>query len=753
MIDRRVFLSGMGIAGLETLLPRHLSSTALQSANRAAHMSNAPGMRGIRLMEDCLEIDGRKTFLISGEMHYFRAPKADWRRRMELFKEASGNCIATYIPWAVHEPQPGKFLFESGDGVHDFESFLGAAGAAGLLVLVRPGPFVGSELIHGGIPDWLIKGHPELLARTIDDKHLGDTVSYVHPIYLENVTRWFRQVCPIIARHTVQQGGPVAMMQLDNELTGLHLWRGSLDYNRESMGIGKSGGRYPDFLRGRYDGVASLNDAYGAHFESFETATPISPDRCKCLADLRRAKDYFEFYLGTVQEYARILAGLARENGIGVPFCHNAGEPNMSPLFLETLRSQGKDFLLGTDSYYNLGQDRPDNPTAPASVDIFCSMEMLRIMGYPPMVFELQGGSPYNWPPIQAGDCAAWYRMHLAYGMKGSNYYVFSGGPNPPRLGQTSDDYDYGAAIGGGGEIRPLYGAQKEFGTFLMDNEWLAEAEREADFHVALDFDLPRSLRYWKYNGEQLFSNPSAWEFLRKGLLTSSFCAALSPAFCDLGSDAWLGDGQMPLVVIGSSCMATAKQERIVRFLENKGSALITPTLPAYDEIFKPSTILSDFLGNPMVRNQQREVVRIDIAGAHNITSNGAVFTTTKLPAGAEVLGVDEFSGDVIAWQLTTKGGGKAIFLGMSWSHGRIEHQQLVSTLLARLGAQSKITCTNPAVWTSLRTKGNRSVLFLMNLFSQPADADVTCQPKSRNATVKLGRVHLEPMTVKCIEV
>ena len=42
--------------------------------------------------------DGRREFLLSGEMHYFRVPRADWRRRMRLWKDAGGN----FIPQRTH---------------------------------------------------------------------------------------------------------------------------------------------------------------------------------------------------------------------------------------------------------------------------------------------------------------------------------------------------------------------------------------------------------------------------------------------------------------------------------------------------------------------------------------------------------------------------------------------------------------------------------------------------------------------------
>jgi len=36
----------------------------------------------------------RRVFLISGELHYFRVPRADWRDRLEKLKAAGGNCVA-----------------------------------------------------------------------------------------------------------------------------------------------------------------------------------------------------------------------------------------------------------------------------------------------------------------------------------------------------------------------------------------------------------------------------------------------------------------------------------------------------------------------------------------------------------------------------------------------------------------------------------------------------------------------------------
>ena len=69
------------------------------------------------------QVDGRDQYLVSGEFHYFRVPRQDWKRRMQLFKEAGGNCLATYVPWLIHEPTEGDIRFGDVDN-RDLQGFL-----------------------------------------------------------------------------------------------------------------------------------------------------------------------------------------------------------------------------------------------------------------------------------------------------------------------------------------------------------------------------------------------------------------------------------------------------------------------------------------------------------------------------------------------------------------------------------------------------------------------------------------------------
>ncbi|GEM_PF-414123 len=705
----------------------------------------------------CYRIDGHPVYLYSGEFHYFRVPRSDWRKRMQLFKDAGGNCIATYIPWLIHEPSEGNILFGD-ESYRDFEGFLQAAQEMGLCVIARPGPYQYSELKYDGLPGWLCENYPELRAHNIEGKPFrASSISYLHPLFLEKVRSWFDVVCPIIARHTVSKGGPVAFTQIDNEMTGIHVWFGSLDYNAVTMGFGLPGGRYPSFLSRQFGDIGALNRAYETGFASFEEVRPIPVAATNAkTASIRRTRDYFNFYLGTIAEYSQTLAGMLREHGIDTPLVHNAANPGMNANFCETVDALGKNFLLGSDHYYNLDQNWPqNNPTPQYAINVFCSNEMLRLMGFPPTVYELPGGSLSDWPPITPQDARACYLANLALGMKGSNYYILTGGPNAPGSGVTADVYDYGASIGPFGDIRPLYQVQKEFGHLVADRPWLAEAEREYDCRVGLDFEYVRADNYWKGRGNFAFTNSDAYDFLRRGVLTTAFCASLSPALCNLGADDWVSDTTTPVVIVSSVCMARAKQQRVVDFLKNGGRALITPLLPTLDENLNPCTLLADFLGGPVLQASANHAghVRVTIEDVVNIWNNGDIFFGSRLPPNAKVIGHDEVSGNPIAWKQSLEGSGQAIVLGFRWYQAKREHEQMLKALLQALGLKKKVECSNPNVWTSLRTAGSRSMLFIMNLLSSPLEAHVDCRPAWSEGILEMGKHELGPMSVKTIEI
>ncbi len=682
--------------------------------------------------------NGQRVFLISGELHYFRVPHQGWRDRLEKLKDAGGNCVATYVPWLLHEPEEGRFDFN--EAQLDFERFLEQCQEVGLWAVVRPGPYQYSELLHGGLPDWLIKNYPQILAQKLDGSLINPelSVSYLHPIFLEKTRHWFEEVVPRLARYQTSRGGPVAAVQIDNELMGIHEWFGSWDYHPEVMGLGREigstlpHGRWTNFLKSRYASLDHLNASWDTHTKSWSDALPVDEEISGNLANKRRLKDYNDFYFRTAAEFFCLLGVWLKEFGIDVPLIHNSGGPGMNAYFEETLRQMGDNFLLGSDHYYNLGLDWGDgtHPTPKYASKVFYSLEMLRHMGMPPTVLEMPGGSAMDYPPILGHDLEAAYLTNLAYGMKGYNIYVFAGGKNPPGVADPSvgmSTYDYGAGIAPDGALRELYFVEKKVADFIHAHPWLTSAQRMTDCRLGLVREYARSAHFSRLDHPNFVSNYTAWTLMRKGFMMTAFCASLSPGMVDMDHDDWLEDVQKPLMLATGSALSQSIQERVVRFLHKGGKLLLAPEVPYLDEFFQPCTILSDYLG---INHQDPDSKSI-----------------SWVPAL-----VDECTLQTIGWEFTPLAGGTVILLKHQWVTGRHWKNEMLRNALIHLGCEPILDCNNPNIWCSLLADGEHALLFLINLLTGPLTCTVNVKHPTNKQYWDFGTHTLPGVSVKTIE-
>ncbi|MFE9423116.1 beta-galactosidase family protein [Kitasatospora sp. NPDC006697] len=144
---------------------------------------------------------GREHRIVSAAIHYFRIHPDLWRDRLERVRAMGCNTIETYIAWNFHQPVPGPARF---DGWYDAAAFIRQAGALGLDVIVRPGPYICAEWDLGGLPAWLLADE-DVQLRTSD------------PAFLAAVDQWFDQLIPVIAELQASRGGPVVAVQIENE--------------------------------------------------------------------------------------------------------------------------------------------------------------------------------------------------------------------------------------------------------------------------------------------------------------------------------------------------------------------------------------------------------------------------------------------------------------------------------------------------------------------------------------------------------
>jgi len=683
---------------------------------------------------------GRRVFLISGEQHYFRVPREAWRDRLEKLKAAGGNCVATYVPWLLHEPEEGRFDFSS--AAFDFERFLDLCAEIGLWAIVRPGPYQYSELLHAGLPDWLVRGYPELKACRIDGRPFDTRlfcVSYLHPVFLEKVRRWFEAVVPRLASRQIGRGGAVAAMQLDNELMGIHEWFGSWDYHPEALGIGRDEGRWSDFLRARYGTLAAVNDAWQTGARCWAEVLPIERPLAGTRTEQRRLRDFHDFYFESCAEYLGILAGWVHELGVEVPLIHNSAGPGMTPYFEASVTRLGQGFLFGADHYYNLGLDWGDgtHPTPKYASKIFYSMEMLRHFGMPPCILEMPGGSATDFPPILGSDIECAYLANLAYGMKGYNIYVHAGGYNPPGAADPDAGmaiYDYGAGIAPTGELRELYHVQKRIADLIVAHPWLPAARRVADCRLGMVREYGRSIHYGDGKPELAASNYAAWTLMRKGLMMSAFCASLSPEMTALEDDDWTADVSTPLMLACADALDRRIQERLVTFLERGGKLLLVPGLPSLDKDFSPCSVLADALG--------AEVSPLREGGP----------STIRRPAAMQPVLFDPCKGTPLGWKMSLASGGTVILLERTWTMGRHWDATLLRDGLARLGCKPVVDCDNPNVWTSLLSDGEHDLLFLMNFFTGTLEATVRYRRPGCGTWIQTGTHTIPGVSVKVID-
>ena len=186
----------ISILSLTVLL---LAVPAMANAAKTASPKGKPGTFTV----------GKGTFLLNGEpfivkaaeVHYPRIPRPYWEHRIKMCKALGMNAVCIYIFWNIHEQKEGQFNFTDNN---DVAEFCRLAQRNGMYVIVRPGPYVCAEWEMGGLPWWLLK-KKDIRLRERD------------PYFMERVKIFEQKVGEQLAPLTIQNGGPIIMVQGENE--------------------------------------------------------------------------------------------------------------------------------------------------------------------------------------------------------------------------------------------------------------------------------------------------------------------------------------------------------------------------------------------------------------------------------------------------------------------------------------------------------------------------------------------------------
>ena len=375
----------------------------------------------------------RRLPFYAGAMHYWRVDPKRWAACLRTIHDQGLTIVETYVPWRVHE---------TSDGVHDWTgskdlgAFLTAARAAGLSVVLRPGPHVNAELTSFGIPDHVL-ADPACLARTAhgtpawmpSPPRAWPIPSYASAAFQRRVHAWYATVAAVVAPHLAPEG-PVVAIGVDNEAQlFFRLGAYDLDY-------------HPDAL-------AWWRDASG-----LEGAPPRAwnaADAARCVSWVRFKDQYIARALGA---FAKSLdevgfAGIAR--------FHNL-PPGHHGLYDLRRIQHAIGGPVGIDAYTPRAEFRDLRRRATALVG----------NAHPvPLALEVGVGFFPWFPPLDPGNDPTRERDHLlsllAAGVRGFNLFM-----------AVERDRYYGAAITKTGLLEPHATWIKPLVAALAEIDWPA---------------------------------------------------------------------------------------------------------------------------------------------------------------------------------------------------------------------------------------------------------------------------------------
>lgn len=221
--------------------------------------------------------DGEPFFVIASDYQYYRDRRDNWEDRLTKLKASGVNVITFYTPWRHHLQYDNGRRWYDFDGrtkdSRDLASFLKLVDSLELYMIVKPGPFVHSELNVGGLPDIVSptfnpgipparRHHGRPNRWTYDNSQLPAAMD---PGFDELCQEWLHAVGRVVAPFA-EGDGRVIGLQLNDET--IYCMSNDPPWH---IGYEPSGIRFfQQLLADRYDDIATYNRLHGTQYESFD---------------------------------------------------------------------------------------------------------------------------------------------------------------------------------------------------------------------------------------------------------------------------------------------------------------------------------------------------------------------------------------------------------------------------------------------------------------------------------------------------
>jgi beta-galactosidase len=751
----------------------------------------------------------------TGEWHYFRTDYRAWRARLRTLAGLGVVGVSIYVPWNLHQPDPernpdfrGKVRPET-----NLLRALELVAEVGLVAILRPGPFITSEWLYGGLPDWLWYRWPDLLALNSRGQPASNgwpypAITYLHPRFREAVARWLEAVAEAVNQYLFTRGGPIVNVQVDDEPSYFQKLMDplALDYNpllispTYAVDSSRMPSERPDPEDGELASIyarwllshwGSLEKVAARHRVDYKDSSELAPPR-EHLSDpmqLPMYMDWFNFKLDQIIDFVGFCDAVLERAGIDVR--RSMLQPYLLPVqggyFAERARELGWDFQLTNECYLNLF--RPSSFTEQKLGHIIAAMETYRMWcgerQGPLACMEMQG-SMASW--IGPKEMEILWATTLARGIKGVNLYMAVGGDNPEGFEhRTGKTYDLSAPIGPDGTLRPHAHVLKRITKIInaADPIALAKAETSVDAWIAGSrlYEASALAGGLLAMGEPADAIHGLFSSGEIGLGDTPSLAALlalanvSAGWLDIEAKddpfgPFLGRGTLkstdPIFVPGLSYQSRRAQERLLDHARRGGHVILMPGAPRMDEAMEPWRLLLDqvlpgfdaegsfhsinpiFEGTPIA----------DDSFSHVVTSKGELLVvpgkTAELPelSGIEVLARNRTTGVPCGVSARVEHG-KITILGMRLRYAAEEDGSSIRFLLSLLGlSPTAVPERRRSAWAVA------SPVVAMELVgddsgllcvANPVDIPVSTDIYCRRGTIKVGSVSFEGRGAKLL--